>query len=536
MTRAHLVTTVIQTRPEGIVRSKQQAVADNAHQTHGTGRSRPRRLARGACLPGVFVFLTACPASRTPGFLDAGQGDPEGTAFDARPAVPDAASRTPIQPAGWDDQLRLPEAPDLNADAHIVEIALEAKVSGLEFRAGLTTNAWTYGGTVPGPLIRLRRGNRLIVHFTNHLPEATTVHWHGLRIPAAMDGVPVHSQAAIPPGGTFDYDFVVPDAGLFWYHPHVHSAGQVGDGLYGALLVEDPLEPQGFGDPLTLVLSDLSLEKNGDLGDRASGGDVGSLFGREGDLLLVNGRVKPVLRARVGVRQRWRIVNSARTRYFQLALEGHRFVRVGGDGGLLPRPVDTERLVLAPGERADIAFVPTGEPGRSVPLRWVPYDRGYGTAFKRPEEILLVLDLAPDPAVVPTPLPTTLRTIEPLDISGATQVDIRLTMKYVNSSLVLGINDLGFDEAKPFTGHVGETQVWNITNEIAWDHPFHLHGFFFQVLGTEPLEWKDTANVPVKTSIRIAVKYDNRPGMWMFHCHILDHADAGMMGMLMLSP
>ncbi len=119
---------------------------------------------------------------------------------------------------------------------------------------------WTYNGLVPGPMIRARVGDRVVVHFTNNLAEETTIHWHGLRVPAAMDGMPGHSQAPIQPGGTFDYDFVVPDASTFWYHPHMNAAVQEGNGLYGAFIVDDPAEPTDLGDEVVMVLSDIDLK------------------------------------------------------------------------------------------------------------------------------------------------------------------------------------------------------------------------------------------------------------------------------------
>src|SRR5262245_34594829 len=124
----------------------------------------------------------------------------------------------PVQPAGWKDAVSLPEAIDLDPSPDVVEINLTARVAQLEIKPGLLTPAWTYDGSVPGPLIRARAGNRVIVHFTNNLPDETTIHWHGVRLTADMDGVPGHSQPPVPPGGTFDYSFVVPDASLFWYH------------------------------------------------------------------------------------------------------------------------------------------------------------------------------------------------------------------------------------------------------------------------------------------------------------------------------
>ncbi|WP_437962517.1 multicopper oxidase family protein (plasmid) [Sorangium sp. So ce119] len=452
-------------------------------------------------------------------------------------AASGCAGGPPSQPEGWDRAVALRPAVDRDATAGVVEVDLTARVEEVEIVPGLRTPAWTYDGGIPGPMIRARIGDRVIVHFRNELPAPTTVHWHGVRLSAEMDGAPGHSQPETVPGGSFTYDFVVPDAGLYWYHPHVDSAAQAGNGLYGALLVEDPAEPAALGDELVLVLSDIGVEDDGALVPPDTGGSFGTLFGREGDVLLVNGRVNPVIEARAGLRQRWRLVNAARSRYYQLAIDGHRFTRIGGDGGLLEHPVETDRILLTPGERADVLIEPRGAPGATLPVRWVPYDRGYGATFGRPEVEAFRLRLADEPAAEDEPLPEVARAIAPLDTAGARRVDLQLTQRDGPGDLVLGINGVPSWEAEPLVAAVGETAVWTVENTMVFDHPFHLHGFFFQVLGpggqpVRPLEWKDTVNVPVDGATRFVVRYDNRPGMWMFHCHILDHADAGMMGML----
>ncbi|WP_438018687.1 multicopper oxidase family protein [Sorangium sp. So ce315] len=456
-------------------------------------------------------------------------------------AAAGCTKEAPSQPEGWDSAVALPPAVDLDPRAEVVEVALTARVEEVEIVPGKKTSAWTYDGGIPGPLIRARVGDRVIVNFRNELPAPTTIHWHGVRLQAQMDGAPGHSQPETEPGGVFTYDFVVPDAGLYWYHPHVDSAAQAGNGLYGALLVEDPAEPAALGDELVLVLSDIGLEDDGSLDPPDTGGNFGTLFGREGDFLLVNGRVNPIIEARVGLRQRWRLVNASRSRYYQLALADHRFLRIGGDGGLLEHPVETERIVLTPGERADVLIEPRGAPGATLPVRWVPYDRGYGTAFERPEVEVFRLRLADEPAAADEPLPAVARSIAPLDTAAARRVDLQLTLQEGPGDVVMGINGVPSWDAEPLVAAVGETAVWTVENTMDFDHPFHLHGFFFQVLGEDrrpvrPLEWKDTVNVPVDGTTRFVVRYDNRPGMWMFHCHILDHADAGMMGMLHVIP
>ena len=437
------------------------------------------------------------------------------------------------QPPGWDDGIRLPAAADINPDPSVVELNLEARPAPQSYVAGRPTTMWTFDGMVPGPMIRARVGDRVVVHFRNGLPEETTIHWHGLRISAAMDGMPDHSQPPIQPGGNFVYDFVVPDASTFWYHPHVNSAVQEGNGLYGAFIVDDPSEPPGLGDEVVMVLSDLGVNDDGSLQARDSGGDLGTLFGREGNVLLVNGKVRPTLKARPGLRQRWRFINAAKARYFQIGLEGHSFTRIGGDGGLLTAPVDVAQPVITPGERMDLIVTPEGDAGSELVVKWIAFDRGFGTAYNRPPEDMFVVKLEGTRAE-PSPMPLVRRDIPPLAIDGATQIDLTLT-QVSTTPFQLGINGVAYKDSEPLMADVGETQVWTVTNTIVFAHPFHLHGFFFQVLSPErPLEWKDTVDIPVDGTVRFAVRYDNRPGMWMFHCHILDHADAGMMGALMV--
>src|SRR5690606_36350697 len=187
---------------------------------------------------------------------------------------------------------------------NILEINIEARVTEMEIEPGHKPPIWSYDGGLPGPLIRGKVGDRVIVHFRNSLPEATTIHWHGVRVPNHVDGAPGATQPPIEPGGTFTYDFVLVDAGTFWYHPHLDSAAQVGWGLYGPIIIDDPAQSdEDFGDELVLVLSDMSLNEKGEFYPVDSGGAFGDLFGREGAVLLVNGRVMPTLEVRKGKRQ-----------------------------------------------------------------------------------------------------------------------------------------------------------------------------------------------------------------------------------------
>lgn len=167
-------------------------------------------------------------------------------------------------------------------------------------------------------------------------------------------------------------------------------------------------------------------------------------------------------------------------------------------------------------------------------------DRGFGSTEFRRVEALLTMTFAPLPAYdAPLPPPPPVRRIEPLDLTGAAQVRVDLTFSNADGANRYGVNGVPFAEEQMLTARVGETQVWTITNQTKWSHPFHMHGFFFQVLDergapVRPLAWKDTVDVPFGRTVRIAVRFDARPGMWMYHCHILDHADLGLMGMLMV--
>jgi len=315
-----------------------------------------------------------------------------------------AADAQTLQPDGWDKNAKLPEAVDTNPDPAIVEIALEARVAPLEIAPGLRTDVWTYNGGLPGPLIHARRGDRVIVHFSNRLPESSTVHWHGVQVPIEMDGVPGASQAPVEPGGSFTYDFIVPDAGLFWYHPHVMSAAQVGYGLYGPLLVDDPNDPVKGVDELVLVLSDIALNDDGKMQSADSGGILGALLGREGSHVLVNGRVRPTLTIRDGAVQRWRIVNTAKSRYFELVLgDGQAFELIGVDGGQMEYSQKKFTIVLGPGERADVLVAPKLD-GKSLTLISTPFNRGFGSTEFRSAEDLIVFEPSNLPAVAPAEL------------------------------------------------------------------------------------------------------------------------------------
>jgi FtsP/CotA-like multicopper oxidase with cupredoxin domain len=428
---------------------------------------------------------------------------------------------------------------DLSADPRTVEVRLTASPARLSLVPGSATDVYAYNGSVPGPTLELREGDRVIVHFKNDLPVPTTVHWHGLHIPAASDGSPFHPVA---PGAQHDYVFtILPGAaGTYWYHPHPHhqTGYQVAKGLYGAIVIraaDDPL-PASLPEKL-LVLSDNRFLADGsvDLPDeRSLEGGIDAENGREGNVLSVNGQVTPTLTIRAGEVQRWRVINASAARVFRLALAGHRFIHVGSDGGLFERPVEVSEILLANGERAELLVRGTAAPGSRATLETLPYDRYVPQTrpndWNQPRTLLTVQYTADTPARF-VAVPNVLRPVPALDTTKATATRVMsLSQGMINGRMM----DMGRVDV---SARLGATEIWQVENLVGMDHPFHLHGFQFQVIERngvpEPVRrWKDTVNVPKHETVRFIVRYDNYPGKWMFHCHILDHEDHGMMGIL----
>jgi FtsP/CotA-like multicopper oxidase with cupredoxin domain len=407
----------------------------------------------------------------------------------------------------------------------VVRIELEAREADREFVPGRVTRVWAYDGQVPGPVIHANVGDVLEVRLTNRLAEPTTIHWHGLRLPAPMDGTDM-VQHPVEPGASFTYRFRLPDAGTFWYHSHSNETVQMERGLYGALVVHGADEPT-LDRERVLVLDDVTLAGTGEVA--APGGARERHDGREGDVRLVNGVAEPELMIWGGQVERWRVVNAASARYVRLSIGGRPFRVLGTGGGLLEAPVTMTEVLLTPGERVDLAVGPFAV-GDVLAITSEPYDRGTGATAAQRFATLRVGPAAPSIAAVPERL----RTIAPLvdDAAVATR-EVRLGAGHGHDHTVQFL----INETQHFRDAVvtvGEVQVWDLVNTSALDHPFHLHGFFFQVLerdGVAPAyrSWEDTVNVPAGGRVRIAWIADDRPGEWMYHCHILEHHADGMM-------
>jgi FtsP/CotA-like multicopper oxidase with cupredoxin domain len=415
------------------------------------------------------------------------------------------------------------------------------------------TNVWAYNGTVPGPEIRVRQGERLRISVQNKLPESTTVHCHGIRLPNAMDGVPDLTQKPIEPGETFVYEFDCPDAGTFWYHPHVNSAAQVGRGLYGALIVEER-KPPTVDREVVWVLDDWRLRDDGSIHpDFRNFHDIAHA-GRLGNTVTVNGRVTDSFSVRSGERIRLRLINAANARIFGLNFQEHSPLVVAVDGQPVePHAADEGLIVLAPGMRMDLLLDLTGKPGQRYMVRDDYYSRAsYAFLELAYAERALrdsVLDggtrLAPNPLAEP-------------DLDKAERLQVVLGGGMMGRMMTAIVDGREMDVRSMFrsgvawamngiaaTGHLHDplltftrdrSYVIELINDTAWPHPMHLHGHSLRVISrngrAEPLRlWQDTVLIPGREWAEIALVADN-PGDWMFHCHILEHQIAGMMGVV----
>jgi FtsP/CotA-like multicopper oxidase with cupredoxin domain len=435
-----------------------------------------------------------------------------------------------------------PEPPlltDINPDPNVVEVFLVAGSSRVEYLPGKLTDVWAFrdgaaqaaAGTVPGPMLRAKLGDEVIVHFRNELPRTTTLHFHGPRVPHAADGGHV-TDHGVGPGESTVTRFVARDAGSFWYHPHTDAYEQIEKGLQGPMVVEGGVSPDVVADRY-LVLDDVKVAPDGTLSAETSVSDL--LFGRRGNVLLVNGRPAPVaLAVPSGTRERWRFVNTANGRFFNLRLPGVRFLVIATDGGLLPSPYWTETLLIAPGERYEVLVTFAGSPGQLGTLETLPYERG----DQPPQvEALPLLQVTHGTQLRSmAPLPERWRELPPPDVSADTPVR-RLVLgekALPGGAMLFPINNQVWPDGLPLEIRHGAVEIWEVTNDTPMDHPVHLHGMFFDVLpgATDPPGqrggWKDTVIVRRGSMVRLAIRFDE-PGVWMFQCHILEHADAGSM-------
>lgn len=440
----------------------------------------------------------------------------------------------------------------------VVEHVLTPRPVTLDL-GGPTVSTWAYGDTAPGPLIRATAGDLLRVRVDNRLPDPTTVHWHGVALRNAADGVPGMTQDAIAAGQSYVYEFTVPDPGTFFYHPHVGV--QLDRGLYAPLIVDDPKEPGDYDAEWVVVLDDWvdgtgrtpdevleELRSAGHGGMGGSGGmggmDHGSMghgTGAGGDAgdaadtgdvtyphYLVNGRVPSApetFTAKPGQRVRLRIINAGSDTIFTVALGGHELNITHSDGYAV-EPVSVSSLQIGMGERYDA--VVTLEDG-VFPLVALPAGRqGQAMALVRTGA-----GAAPAPSVRPaelarTPLRgTELRAAESSRLaSREPDAATPLSLDGGMGDYEWGMNGAPFGKNAPITVRQGQRLRLDVVNRTMMTHPLHLHGHTFGLVGTGLR--KDTVLVRPMETVPIELDADN-VGDWMAHCHNIYHAEAGMM-------
>ncbi len=405
------------------------------------------------------------------------------------------------------------------------------------------TRIWGYGGTIPGTEIRARQGTRVRRTLLNELPQATSVHWHGIRIDNAMDGVSGLTQDALRPGGRFDYDFVVPDAGTYWYHAHNRSFEQVARGLRGALIVEEP-DALDIDRDEVLILDDWLINPDsGQVDDSFEQPMIMSHGGRTGNYITTNGTYNLSLQARQNDRLRLRLINASNARIFALSLRGMTGWTAALDGMPLAEPVPvTEVLLLGPAQRADLLVDITAEPGATADLVHVDDKETFSQVA-----IAVTGQGARVPRDAPRALPPN-PDMDPPDLKAATPVKLIMSggaMGRMNSAVLNGerkgfrqlasagyfwsMNDVSNMPDVPLAELAkGEPVRLAVTNDTVFPHAMHLHGMHFREVtegGLGPM--RDTLLMGGGESREIAFVADN-PGKWLFHCHMLEHAASGM--------
>lgn len=414
------------------------------------------------------------------------------------------------------------------------------------------TAVWAYNNSLPGPVLRLKQNDRLRAVLKNGLTQDTTIHWHGIRLPNAMDGVPGLTQKSVKPGASFTYDFACQDAGTFWYHPHAGNPEQVGRGLYGLLIVDEPNPPPVDRD-VAWVLSDLRLDREGQITNDFNHPMDLTHAGRLGNLALNNGKLVQPFSVQAGERIRLRLVNTANARIFDLRFSDHAPWLVALDGHPLDVPLrlgPQERVTLGPGMRADLILDLTAEPGK----RYSVFDRDVQGREHRLTDLAyadvpaVAAKHRPDPTLAANPVTAPdLAKAErlPLVLGGGMGVPYDLKVDggrklgmreaWDKHRMAWSLNGEAMTEHSDHLGHNtlfslkrGRTYLIEASNDTSWPHPVHLHGHVFRVLTQAGRPWRDTVLLQPGEKAQLVLVADN-PGHWMLHCHILEHQAAGMM-------
>ena len=439
-----------------------------------------------------------------------------------------------------------PEA--LRSQGGRLHVRLEA-ARGTHDIAGRQAQTMGYNGGVPGPTLRLRPGDTLRLDLVNRLKDVTNLHVHGLHVSPGGNGDNIF--LAVEPGQTQRYEHRLPDdhpPGVYWYHPHHHGnvADQIFGGLYGAIIVEDPADKLDVDRERVMVISDLTLDPGGSL---VTPSTMEQMMGREGELVLVNGQAAPRLEGSSGERERWRIVNACTSRYLVLDLSGQEARVVGRDVGRVAKEVALGDVVLAPGNRLDVV-VDLRE--GSSELLVAPVDRGGmmggmmgggGPSFGDDGPVTLAhveIGSGDSPGRGEIPTAPSLPDLRNAEVDQRRSITFQMGMGGMMGG---GGDPMSFTfDGQEFDAdridqqvRLGTVEEWTIGNDSPLDHPFHLHVWPMQLVEVngqevaEPL-WLDVVNVPARSQVKVRVAFEDFGGKTVYHCHILDHEDRGMMG------
>jgi FtsP/CotA-like multicopper oxidase with cupredoxin domain len=424
------------------------------------------------------------------------------------------------------------------------------------FLEGKSTNTVGYNGTYLGPTLRAHKGDHVRIVITNNLSQPTTAHWHGMHLPAIMDGGP-HQQIA--PGEIWEPQWTIEnEAATLWYHPHVieQTGAQVYSGLAGLFIIDDENSdslslPKEYGvDDVPLIVQDREFRQDGEFVYESQRRDEFGHTGMLGDTILVNGTYAPFVV--VPAKQiRLRILNASNARRYNFGFEdGRTFYQIAIDGGLLPSPVPRTRMILAPGERAEVFIDLSGETEPLTLISDAVYEENEVLRFvkalmklERDEnQVFKIIELRPQPtAEVAQVLPKSLNSIEQLPSTSAVR-----TRRFILDPRNRSINGEVMDHH--YVNEVirsGDVEIWEIINLSGTYHPIHVHGMQFQILdrgGRPPADyekgWKDTVLVANAEIVHVIMRFPefsdaNTP--YMYHCHILEHEDMGMMGQFIVT-
>lgn len=416
---------------------------------------------------------------------------------------------------------------------------LSAEPAQAEVVPGFMTDVLGFDGKIPAPTIRCRQGQPVTIRFTNNLNEPTTIHWHGLRIPIEMDGVPFLSQPPIMPGETFVYEFTPPDAGTFWYHPHVNSVVQLGMGLVGAIIVEEST-PVHFDEEYELVLKHWHLDKQGRWKDLMIP-RYSARMGTPGEWGTVNGVHHPVYELKQNATTRLRIANVDNTITYPIAIEGADAWIIAIDGNPILTPRKLTRHKIGPGMRVDLALV-APHAGQEVIVQQMKGD----FPFMLCKFTTAVSELPANPTLPQLPL----NPVPDLDLDNAIELDFvfewegavtpasksgKAVPKFwlMNKRAWEGMSKDNIPQPLAKL-ELGKTYIFDLRNVTQYHHPIHLHGHTFTVLEmdgrrlAEPFH-TDTVLLGKNGRAKAAFVADN-PGRWMYHCHVIEHMKTGLMG------